>query len=234
MKKKKTGPMTAGELMAELESDPQWVAERDKREQESRERGDRLRREQKPLLKDLAQVGYELESVWDLVNTPTGYPTAVPVLIEHLQRSYHRRIREGIVRALTVPFARDAVPVLLQVFRSAEPDLRWVIGNALSIAATAEDCPAILPLIADKAYGESRDMLVHVIAKGPDAVDRLIAYLDDPELAVESIIALGNLKESRALEHIKPFREHPDSWVREKVQRAVRKLENRQQSRHRS
>lgn len=49
-------------------------------------------------------------------------------------------MREGLVRALTVPAARPAAaPVLIEAFRResdhSETRLGWVIGNALSVVA---------------------------------------------------------------------------------------------------
>ncbi|MDH1265780.1 hypothetical protein [Pseudomonas sp. GD03944] len=91
-------------------------------------------------------LGYAIESVWDFVNnTPrpgldspfTGpYERAYPMLIEHLRQPHHPRIREGIIRALTVKDGGEAVwSALYQAFTEETDNLqRWTLANALSIA----------------------------------------------------------------------------------------------------
>ena len=91
-------------------------------------------------------LGYEISSVWDFVNNSPHsvlernfvgpYEQAYPMLIRHLQIPHHRRIREGVIRALTVRDGREAVwQALLQEFnRETDNGLRWVLANALKIA----------------------------------------------------------------------------------------------------
>jgi hypothetical protein len=142
----KRKPVTAEELVAKLEADAQWVAERDRREAELASRTAELRADEFELVKSVRALGYEIESVWDLVNNVPHpvlerrfigpYERAYPVLIEHLKVSHEPRIREGIIRSLTV---RDGGMVvesaLLAEFETeSSSELRWVLANALRIA----------------------------------------------------------------------------------------------------
>ena len=87
--------MRADELMRELESDPSWVAKRDERERKQAERRKVLDADQKQLVDEICAAGYQVQSVWDLVNnTPHQflernfvgeYPDAYPILIKHLK-----------------------------------------------------------------------------------------------------------------------------------------------------
>src|SRR3712207_4152728 len=95
-------PKTAAELMTELESDPDYVARRRRRDRELQQRTATLREAEAPLVGDLHRAGFDVASAWDLANTSTPYPEALPVLVEHLQRPYPDRVREGIARALAV------------------------------------------------------------------------------------------------------------------------------------
>jgi len=66
-----------------------------------------------------------ITSVWDLVNTSIPYPEAIPVLIEWLPQVSHPRVKEGIVRALTVKEARGvASKILVDEFKRLEAPLR--------------------------------------------------------------------------------------------------------------
>ena len=80
-------------------------------------------------------------SVYDFVNAGGAPPEAVPLLVEHLRRPYHPRIREGIIRSLTVRHARDlAYAPLVEAFASErDPNMRWVIANALSVFSSLEE-----------------------------------------------------------------------------------------------
>ena len=50
--------ITAAELMAELEADPKWVAEKEKRERERRERVAAWRTAEAPLTQELNGAGF--------------------------------------------------------------------------------------------------------------------------------------------------------------------------------
>jgi hypothetical protein len=58
------------------------------------------------------------------------------VLILHLQRPHHPRVREGIIRALTVRDGGvDLERALLGAFKGeTDRSLRWVLANALTVA----------------------------------------------------------------------------------------------------
>lgn len=70
MSKGDRGPRTAVEVMAELErhrvEDPEYGRKLEAAERERVEAARYLREVERPLLADLAGIGLELESVWDL------------------------------------------------------------------------------------------------------------------------------------------------------------------------
>jgi hypothetical protein len=85
---------------------------------------------------EFRRAGIAVRSVWDLVNTSSPYQELYTVLLRHLTLSHHPRIREGIVRALTVKDAgEDVERALLREFQSeTEPQLRWALANTLTTA----------------------------------------------------------------------------------------------------
>lgn len=137
---------TAEELLAGLAADPGWLAERAARDRELALRDAALAMEEARLVADIRGAGYAVTSVYDLVNNDphpvlerpfTGpYPAAYPVLIRHLSLPYTPAIREGIIRALTVPDGGAGVQAALlhELSVEADPHLRWVIANALRTA----------------------------------------------------------------------------------------------------
>jgi hypothetical protein len=142
----KRKPVTAAELMAELEADPEWVAQRDAKEREREAHRQVCTADQTELVREIRDAGYDIDSVWDLVNnTPHPilerrflgeYPCAYPILVRHLSVPHRKEIREGIIRALTVKDGGSEVEAaLLNCFQSETDDnLRWVLANALRTA----------------------------------------------------------------------------------------------------
>lgn len=132
---------TAEELMRSLQADPEWVARDAAREAERLAMERELVAEQADLLSNLKDVGVPVASVYDFVNVGGTPPEAVPVLVKHLRRPYHPRIREGIIRSLTVRHARGlAYAPLVEAFKSErDPIMRWVIANALSVISSLDE-----------------------------------------------------------------------------------------------
>jgi HEAT repeat protein len=182
---------TAKELLAELEADPGWVAARNEEERKRQERSAEWRRAEEPLVRDLYSTGYRVESAWDLVNTATPYPEALPILLEHLKRPYPDRVREGIARALAVRGdAKFAWSTLVDLYR-AEPagtDTKDGLAVALAAVADREVLDELIALAEDRKNGESRILLLRGLTRSRRdearaAVERL---QDDPEVGPEA------------------------------------------------
>jgi len=219
--------ITAAELMARLNADPAYLR---LRAEQDAARAEQLRVEseaEKPLVDALKSIGLKVHSVWDLVSAPDAHPRVISVLVDHLQRTYPTRVREGIIRALSIPEAKEAAQTLVHSFKlETNPDLRWTIGNAISVVAGTEDLESVLSLLRDASFGPARDMLIHGVARirGADAIPDLIAMLHDADLATQSIIALGNLGAHQAADHVRPFLKHKDPEVRKEARGALRKI----------
>lgn len=194
MKKRKfTKGMTAAELMAQLAADPEYRARVAERDAAIERRAAASRREQQELTADLAAVGVEVASVWDLVNTGQPYPAAVPVLLDHLRRPYSEKTKEGIARALAVPEAKDAWDLLFAEFES-NPDTKsngykWALGCALAVIARITGrTDEALRLLRDERHGMSRGALLDAVAFAKDKSMRtLISELADDPLLGEQV-----------------------------------------------
>ena len=91
------------------------------------------------LLEDLAAVGYSVGSVSELRDSSVRYTDAVPVLLRWLPRAETPKEKEQIVRALSVPWARQlALGPLIEEFIASPGDpksesLRWAVGNGIEV-----------------------------------------------------------------------------------------------------
>ncbi len=153
--------MSAMELDELLQSCPEWVAQNAAREAKRATAEAQFRVEEEPIIADLALAGFEVGSVWDLVNTNERYPSAIPVLLKHLTKAYHVRIREGIIRALTTPEARGlaAGAILAELHKEEDSELRWALANALTVVADQGNAVAIKVLLDDPACEDVSERL---------------------------------------------------------------------------
>lgn len=151
----------AADLVELLNSCPEWVAENEAREAKRQAAELRFRAEEEAMVTDLAKVGIEVSSVWDLVNTDKSYPAAIPTLLDHLHRPYHMRIRNGIIRALTTREARGVAgrDILDELRREVGGENRWALANALTVVAGHEDSQAIQALLDDPSYEDVSERL---------------------------------------------------------------------------
>ncbi len=157
-------------------------------------------KEHQGLTNELANVGINITTIWDLVNTKSKYSIAIPILLKHLEFNYSDKIKEGIVRALTVPEAKGiVVPQLLKEYLKLpndKDDLKWVIGNAVNVTITKNEVADIFPIVLDKKNGLSRQMFV---------------------------AALGKIKTEKVKEVLLKLVNEEDKVIREEAQKALKK-----------
>jgi len=186
-----TNNMTVDEVMRQLEADPEYSRRKAERERELQEREAQSRAAQKLLLEDLAEAGVNVTSVWDLVNTSSPYPSALPVLLDHLQRPYPDGVREGIARALAVRATRPiGWQTLMDEFRKTDVSNKRVKdGLAVALAGASDETVLadLISLAKDKSHGSSRVLLLLGIkrSKEPEAKQAIVELAKDPQLAKE-------------------------------------------------
>jgi hypothetical protein len=186
-----------------------------------------------PVLKDLAQVGYHLGSISDLRSGKYKYQVAIPVLMHWLPIVQNRDIKEEIVRALSVPWAKPVAALpLINEFKQADPDeleLKWAIGNALSVVADDSVFSEIVELVQDRQHGQAREMLAVALGNmsTAEAVDVLIELLDNNDLVGHALMGLSKLKAEKARIKIDPFLNHPKAWVRSTAKKALYRIDKK-------
>jgi hypothetical protein len=144
-------PVTAAELKARLSKDPKHLAGAAERERRIAEQAREYADEDKQIAHEAAELEYDIESVWDFVNNNPhpflprsfagAYDRAYPLLVRHLRLQHHRKVREGIIRALTV---KDGGPLVSEALyrefaAEKDPHLQWVLANALRTAMPLKD-----------------------------------------------------------------------------------------------
>jgi len=191
---------TAEELLARLEADPKFVADRAARENAHQRLEAELRVAEAPVIAELQAAGYPVQSVWDLVNTTSSYAEALPILVGHLSKPYPDAIRDGIARALAVPEANFAMSTLKRLYE-AEKNTRVKAGLAVALAGVAQerDKAEIISLARDATNGPTRVLLLRALERFADTKARaaLMELGSDPDLRKEVPVILRRLKRRR-------------------------------------
>jgi hypothetical protein len=188
---------TAAQAMAEFEKDPAFVERRRQRDEELRRDEEADARAEAPVVEALRNAGVPIKSVWDLVNSTNTYSQSLPLLLEHLQRPYPEPIREGIARAMAVPGARFAWPILVDLF-SEEQVRRVKHGLAVALSCIADDklLDELVALARESRHGESRVLLLSALERSQrsDARNILMELGGDPQLHKQVQVILRRLK----------------------------------------
>lgn len=144
--------------MAQNAADPEFQQRRAEQEEERQARVRLLREAELPIVEDLHGVGVEVSSVWDLVNTSTPYPDALPVLLRHLQvGGYPDRVMESLGRALAVKPAVFAWDTLRNLYLAAQGrGEEEGLAVALAASATANQFDQLVSLLSEESHGDTR------------------------------------------------------------------------------
>jgi hypothetical protein len=182
---------TAAELISNLEADSEYVRRRAKQDEELAKLTAFYREAEAPLVRDLATIGVEVGSVYDLVNDTVTYEKAIPLLLDHLRREYPDAIREGIARALGIPATRAlGWRILVDEYRRTENrNNRVKDGLAVALAGASDDSVLheLIELAKDKDHGDSRILLLLGIKRSrrPEARQATNELAHDPQLSKE-------------------------------------------------
>jgi|SRR5215831_3898119 len=193
-------------------------------------------REDSQVAAKLRSAGIQASSVFDLVNSGKTEPTAIPILVSSLPEVTDLWIKQGIVRALTVPEARGIAnkPLLAQFLQPSIHDatggaasLKWAIGNALAIIATDLDYPTLVDILRDPRHGKSREMVALALATArvPDAAPVLCESLSDSEIAGHCLMALNKIRAVCSLGQLEELESDKRGWVRREARQMRKRIE---------
>lgn len=185
-----------------------------------------------PVVADLNRAGFQVQWVSDLFNERKNYKNAIPILLQWLPNMDNLDVKEEIVRALSVPWAKPiAAPAMIAEFKKLQDEsdagIKWAIGNALSVVADDKVFNEIVELVQDPHNGISRQMMVIALGNMKDlhAEEVLIGLLGDEEVVGHAIIALGKLKSQKAYPELERFLSHPKTWIRKAAKQALARID---------
>lgn len=233
----KTQPgMTARELLDLAKADPVFGAREEHRIQHEQASEKEVARKFVPLLRDLRSLGFALEGIPELETKHRHrFNEALPVLLEHLERSDDDDVVSAIAMTLWTARAKSAALALIKKFRSLasrfDDNISWVrdsLSNAIEKTASAEDAEALQQAIDDPVCRPHVALLLGAYAKllSQEAVPTLVDLLGQRSTAAMAIRALGNLRSTDVEDRIRPFLEDEDSFFRNEAKKAISKFES--------
>lgn len=182
---------TAVQIIAELNSSPEFLARARERELAREAKSRELSAAELPLVDALHGAGIDVKSVWDLPQREGGYAEAIPVLFDHVKVEYPDRIREGILRAMATQEARGRWNDLLMFFEKntlrLSPELHFFTAVALAGAADDSVIDDVIRLAGDRRHGSARLPLLHALQQSdnPKAKAKILELRADPDLGKE-------------------------------------------------
>jgi hypothetical protein len=184
--------------MAQLDKDEDFQRKKAGRDAELQGRVGLLRAAEQAIVADLGDAGVVVESVWDLVNTATPYPDALPVLMDHLERGgYPDRVMQGVGRALAVKPSVTYWDRLKALYLAARgPEEVDGIAVALAACATKHQFDDLVGFLRAEPGGQSRIYFLRPILKVGGAEGRSVveALSEDPVFWKEATALLSRRK----------------------------------------
>jgi hypothetical protein len=224
--------MSAEELLRNLGDDPQYL-----KHQKEFEKGlerDRIKHKmfEQPILSDLAQIGYSYESIDALRRSNRNYGPAIPILQKWLSLTSDPDIKESLVRALSVPWAKkEAMDSLIKEFHKVpdnQANVRWAIGNALEVLSSDDYIDQLIEIASNNRYGASRQMVVLALAKMRDrrrVIPILNALTEDEIVRAHAIAALGRLRAVEARRTVEKYINDPSPLIRKEARAALKRMD---------
>jgi HEAT repeat protein len=229
-------PKTAAELMQALQKDPDHQERIALRNRDRRQATADVELNSRPVIVDLRTAGISVTSLDELRTSGQKYDEAVPILISWLKTTEDDKVKEALVRTLSVPWASDeAERPLIDLFLCLDNNkhhaLKWATGNALSILSTGRHLDKLIEIVQDERHGTSRQMVVLGLANvsGERSETALINLLSDPQVAGHAIMALGKLRATKAVACIRPFLKHKTPWLRAEARKALALIDARRE-----
>lgn len=186
--------VSATDLIAELQKDPEYQRKFQAAEAERQKRAQLLREAEKPIVADLRAAGIGVDSVWDLVNTSDPYPDALPVLMDHLERGgYPDRVMESVGRALAVkPSVAYWDRLKARWLAARDPGEEDGTAVALAACATKSQVDDLIDFLSVARRGLSRIYFIPPILKvgGEHGREVVEALRDDPVFGKEATALL--------------------------------------------
>ena len=183
--------------------------------------------------KELRELGFDFEiSNQTLGFMPKHKNIILPIAIKYYQLAKKQKKdneQNHFISFFAFKGLEEVVPTLLEDYYSPEtPDLtRWFISDCLYSIRSKKYVDEYLKIISNKSYGTNRRMIILLIGKlrVENAIPLLIELLEDEEVRLHSICALGDFKREEFRCYFERFQDSKHSGWRKYSRNALKKLD---------
>lgn len=222
--------MSAAELMAQLQQDPNYLAQQAERERARSKREAIIKSEVAPILEDLRNVGVAVHEWADLSTHFLPLPgAAIRVLLSWLPRVSLDSVKEMVARALAGTLEPYDGSALVHAFEATGSDVvRWAVANTMAVSNPEGIGDWIVRAVTTPSFGKAREMLAIAVARlaPPTEANRVLIPLlaEFPGHAAQGLALSGGLNELVALESM---RSTTKGWHRKEITKAIKAIQNR-------
>jgi len=221
---------SAADFLTALNADPAYVKKRGAQEDARVLRGAEISLITRPLLQELAEAGYPVTSLDDLLTRYAPLPPAiVTLLLDSLSEVTDTAVQEQMVRALGASAGAFDGTSLITVFQNTHSaGLQYAIANTMAQADVRDAAHWILDAVQNPANGTARQMLALAAARrNPPMLANpvLLELLDDlPGHVALALAESGQLSELEALETKYTT---TAGWEKQQIGRAISAIRRR-------
>lgn len=182
---------------------------------------------------ELRKVGFKFEtSNQTLGFMPKNKKIILPIAIKYYQYAKkHKKVNEQnhFLSFFQFKGLEEVMPMLIEDYYSeATQDLtRWLISDCIYQIRSKNFVKEYLDIVSSRLFGRNRQMVILLLGKLKEecAVPVLIALLEDEEVRLHAICALGEFKREEFRCHFERFKDSAHPGWRKYAKAALKKLE---------
>lgn len=178
----------------------------------------------------LRDIGFQFSvSVQVKQFMPKHKDIILPLAVSYFDEAVLVNERNYFISLMRYPCCKTVVPKLLAAFyRGSSIDDRERISECIYSIHDKTYAEEYLKIISTEEYGLHRAMFILLLGrlKDQNAIEPIIALLEDPQLTKYAIVALGNYKNRAFRACFEKYANSGDSYLSRYAKQALRKLEH--------
>lgn len=158
---------------------------------------------------------------------PKYKDTVLPVVIKYYKMAKLKNEKQYLLGWFHHKGLEEVVPMLLEDYYSNNSDIdKWAIGDRLYQIRSKKYIDDYLKIISDSSYGQDRQMIILLVGKlkAENAIPILIDLLEDEEVRLHAIDALGQFKREEFRCYFERFQDSTHPGWRKYAKKAINKL----------
>lgn len=152
----------------------------------------------------------------------------LPIVIKYYKMAKLKSEKQYLLTWFHHKGLEEVVPMLLEEYYSDNPDVdRWAVGDRLYQIRAKKYIDDYLKIISDASYGRNRQMVILLLGKlkAERAIPVLIDLLEDEEVRLHAIAALGDFKREEFRPYFERFQNSKHPGWRKYAKAALKKLD---------